>query len=85
MNISTPYLTFKNIIHKYNATIEDKSLKMSNISLLHGLRHTSTTLLITDNADVRTVSVRLGHAQTSTTMDIYTHSLKKSNKRQLLH
>lgn len=27
--------------------------------------------------DIRTVSARLGHAKTSTTMNIYAHSLKK--------
>lgn len=80
MNISTPYQTFKDIIHKYNATVEDNSLKLPNIPL-HGLRHTSATLLISDNIDVRTVSARLGHAQTSTTMNIYAHSLKKSDEK----
>ena len=30
--------------------------------------------------DVKTVSGRLGHAQTSTTMDIYAHSLKKMDE-----
>ncbi len=80
MNISTPYQTFKDIIHKYNATVEDESLKLPNIPL-HGLRHTSATMLISEDVDVRTVSARLGHAQTSTTMNIYAHSLKESDKK----
>jgi integrase len=79
MNLSTPYQAFKEIINKYNATIEDKSLKLPNIPL-HGLRHTSATLLISENIDIRTVSARLGHAQTSTTMNIYAHSLRKSDE-----
>lgn len=29
------------------------------------------------NTDIRTVSARLGHAQTSTTMNIYAYSFKK--------
>lgn len=41
----------------------------------HKLRHTSATLLIGQNTDIRTVSARLGHAQTSTTMNIYVHGL----------
>lgn len=45
----------------------------------HGLRHTSATILINQNVDVSTVSKRLGHARTSTTMDIYSHSLQKSD------
>ncbi|WP_281532696.1 tyrosine-type recombinase/integrase [Anaerocolumna aminovalerica] len=80
MNISTPYQTFKDIIHKYNSTVEDESLKLPNIPL-HGLRHTSATVLISEDVDVRTVSARLGHAQTSTTMNIYAHSLKESDKK----
>lgn len=48
---------------------------------LHGLRHTSATLLISQNVDVKTVSNRLGHAQTSTTMDIYSHALKKMDEQ----
>lgn len=77
---STPYHTFKDIIKKYNATVEDESLKLPDIPM-HGLRHTSATLLIAENIDVRTVSARLGHAQASTTMNIYAHSLKKLDEK----
>lgn len=80
MNLSTPYHTFRDIINKYNATVEDDSLKLPSIPL-HGLRHTSATVLIAEKVDVRTVSARLGHAQTSTTMNIYAHSLKESDKK----
>lgn len=81
MNISTPYQTFKDIIHKYNSTVEDESLKIIPNIPLHGLRHTSATVLISEDVDIRTVSARLGHAQTSTTMNIYAHSLKESDKK----
>lgn len=43
--------------------------------------HTSATLLISENVDIRTVSARLGHAQTSTTMNIYAHSLKELDEK----
>ncbi len=43
----------------------------------HGLRHTMATLLISTNADIKTISKRLGHAQTSTTMNIYAHALEE--------
>ncbi len=46
---------------------------------LHGLRHTSATLLIAQNVDIKTVSNRLGHSETSTTMDIYAHALQKQD------
>lgn len=76
----TPYNTFKRILHRYNKTIENEDDKLPDIPL-HGLRHTSATLLISQNVDVRTVSGRLGHAQTSTTMDIYSHALKEMDEK----
>jgi integrase len=42
---------------------------------LHGLRHTQATLLIAAKADWKTVQQRLGHAQASTTMNIYAHAV----------
>lgn len=72
---STPYSVFKDIISRYNAEHDEQ---LPDIPL-HGLRHTSATLLISQNVDVKTVSNRLGHAQTSTTMNIYSHSLQKKD------
>lgn len=46
----------------------------------HGLRHTSATLLISQGINIRAVSERFGHARTSTTMDIYAHALKSSDR-----
>lgn len=80
MDLSTPYHTFKKIIKNYNKTVTEESSKKLPDIPLHGLRHTSATLLISQNIDVRTVSSRLGHAQTSTTMNIYAHSLKKMDE-----
>ena len=79
MHPSTPYHVFQKIIHRYNAALPPGEPPLPVIPL-HGLRHTSATLLISQNVDVRTVSGRLGHAQTSTTMNIYAHSLKKSDE-----
>ena len=84
MFYSTPYAEFKKIIKLHNEQInaspqltpeEKEALQLPNITL-HGLRHTSATLLISQNIDIRTVSARLGHAQTSTTMNIYAHALQ---------
>lgn len=58
---------------------EEKSKYLIREVNFHGLRHTSATLLINQNVDVSTVSKRLGHARTSTTMDIYSHSLQKAD------
>ena len=80
MHPDSPYKTFKKIIKRYNETIEKEEDKLPDIPL-HGLRHTSATLLISQNVDVKTVSNRLGHAQTSTTMDIYSHALRKMDEQ----
>ena len=45
----------------------------------HTLRHTSATLLIADGVDPATTAARLGHAQISTTLNIYTHSIAETN------
>lgn len=76
---SSPYLAFKKIIRRYNASLPEGAEPLPEIPL-HGLRHTSATLLISQNTDIRTVSGRLGHSQTSTTINIYSHSLKKKDE-----
>lgn len=75
---STPNNTLKKIIRRYN---EDPTHteKLPEITL-HGLRHTSATLLIAYNTDIKTVSGRLGHANTSTTINIYAHALRKKDE-----
>jgi len=42
-------------------------------------RHTNATLLIASGVNIRTISDRLGHAQTSTTGNIYSHALKSAD------
>lgn len=74
---STPGNAMRKVIRRYNSTHEKK---LPNVTP-HGLRHTSATLLISQNIDIRTVSNRLGHAQTSTTMNIYTHALQKKDEQ----
>lgn len=76
---STPYGVFKDVLRWYNASVKKEDDKLPDIPL-HGLRHTSATLLISQNVDVRTVSGRLGHSQTSTTTDIYSHFLKRTDE-----
>jgi len=47
----------------------------------HSLRHTSATLLIAGGMSPRTVASRLGHAQVSTTMNIYSHQLQSADAK----
>lgn len=46
---------------------------------LHGLRHTNASLLIAAGTNIRTVSSRLGHSQTSTTTNIYAHAIQSAD------
>ena len=48
---------------------------------LHGLRHTNASLMIANGMNVRTVSKRLGHSNTSTTVNIYTHAIQSADER----
>ncbi|MGN0169435.1 MAG: site-specific integrase [Lachnospiraceae bacterium] len=79
MYIDTPSQRFTKLIKDYNQTVEKEEDKLPDISL-HGLRHTMATLLIGEGMEISTVSGRLGHADISTTLDIYTHFLKDHDK-----
>lgn len=79
MSYSTPYSAFQDAISRYNSgrPVADHLPSIP----FHGLRHTSATLLIAGKQDVRTVSSRLGHAQASTTMNIYAHALQETDRK----
>lgn len=79
MCYSTPYSAFHDTLVRYNAgrPVADQLPLIP----FHGLRHTSATLLIASKQDVRTVSSRLGHAQASTTMNIYAHALQETDRK----
>lgn len=47
---------------------------------LRSLRNTNTTLLTHANEDIKTISARLGHSRTSTTLNIYTHVVKGADQ-----
>lgn len=79
MSYSTPYSAFQDTIDRYNAG-KPVAAQLPAIPF-HGLRHTSATLLIAGKQDVRTVSSRLGHAQASTTMNIYAHALQETDRK----
>lgn len=71
MDISSPTQKFQKI------------LKANNLPpiTLYGLRHTNATILIANGVNVRDVAAHLGHAQTSTTMNIYAHALRDSEEK----
>lgn len=50
-----------------------EKVKLDHCIKFHGLRHTFASTLIENKVDVKTTSVLLGHADVSTTMNIYVH------------
>lgn len=76
MGLETPYQAMRRIIKNYNDHRSSSDPELPMIPL-NGLRHTAATLLITAGVDIRTVSGRLGHAKTSTTLNFYTEFLKE--------
>ena len=71
LNISSPTQKFQKIVKEY-------SLRPIT---LYGLRHTAATIMIAQGLNVRDVAARLGHAQTSTTLNIYAHAFMDANTR----
>lgn len=48
---------------------------------VHGLRHTHASLLFEAGASIKEVQTRLGHSDTRTTMDIYTHVTEAAQEK----
>lgn len=59
--------TYRNYYNQFMKTIGMPKLKF------HGLRHTFATRCVESNCDYKTVSVLLGHANISTTLNLYVH------------
>jgi integrase len=57
----------------FTAFLERENLRKITF---HQLRHTSATLLLDSGINITALSKRLGHAKTSTTLNIYAHALK---------
>ncbi len=80
---------FPKFIERHNRTIEEnkdipedeKELYKLPVTNFHSLRHSAATLLINQGLNVRALSNRLGHANTSTTLNIYSHALQSADKQ----
>lgn len=71
MSTNKPYKLLQKLLEKYD---------LPKVSL-HSLRHTNATIMIMSGVDLNTTSERLGHSQTSTTMNIYVHHIKSANEK----
>ena len=77
MHPTTPSNKFREILVRHNERAdEEHQLPLIN---LHTLRHSAASILIESGVDLLTVSKRMGHSKISTTLDIYTHRLKKDD------
>ena len=66
------------ITHYFSVFSKKYGLKHCNP---HAFRHTMASILFEEGADEVSVSERLGHAQVSTTANVYAHMLAKSDLR----
>ncbi len=71
IHIDTPNKEFEKLIELYNSTHDEKLPRIR----LHDLRHTSATLLLSENVNIETVCKRMGHGNASTTLNIYGHTM----------
>lgn len=67
--------TYRNYYNKVLSRLGIAKLKF------HGLRHSFATRCIENNCDYKTVSVLLGHADVSTTMNLYVHPNMEHKKK----
>lgn len=80
MDVHTASNKFKELIERYNLTVDEEDQKLPNIRL-HDLRHTSATLLLASGSDIETVSHRLGHSKASVTLDVYGHAMESTDQK----
>ena len=67
--------TYRNYYHRLMKYLDIPRLKY------HGLRHSFATRCIESNCDYKTVSVLLGHANITTTLNLYVHPNMEQKKR----
>ena len=68
MNNGTPYLWLKEFCERNNMRFCD----------IHSFRHAHASLLINAGVDVASVSADLGHTNSGTTLNIYTHEFEEA-------
>lgn len=84
MNSDTPLKALHKTIKRYNSECADSSMKLPLIGL-HDLRHSHASDLVYHNENILDISKRLGHADVTTTLKIYTHAPKEDNPAIVNH
>ena len=70
----------KTFIYRYHRILKKSHVRNLNF---HCLRHTFATRALENKMDIKTLSEILGHANASTTLNIYAHSLMDHKKQQM--
>lgn len=70
----------KTFIYRYHQILKKSHVRILNF---HCLRHTFATRALENKIDIKTLSEILGHANASTTLNIYAHSLMDHKKKQM--
>lgn len=81
MNLGSPRHEFKRLIRIYNENVakSEEDLLPETVTL-HDLRHTAASILISNGLDVQSVAGVLGHADPTTTLNIYSYFFRSKNK-----
>lgn len=81
MHPSSPYHQFKRIVRIYNENVaSNESEQLPPNATQHDLRHTAASILIANHMDPRSVAGVLGHANASTTLNIYSYFFQSKNQ-----
>ena len=81
MHPDSPYTQFKRIVRLYNENSSpDEEHKIPENVTPHDLRHTAASILLSNNMDPRSVAGVLGHANPSTTLNIYSYFFQSKSK-----
>ena len=81
MHPDSPYGKFKQLIKVYNENAAKNANEMIPPQTRpHDLRHTAASILISNNMDPRSVAGVLGHADPTTTLNIYSYFFRTKNQ-----
>lgn len=88
INFSNDWFVFGGIKPLATTTIERKKnnyCKLSNVKKIriHDFRHSHATLLISKGLPITVISKRLGHSNTATTLNIYSHFISEDEDKAI--